>query len=433
MNRFSNSLLKTCLAFIFIWMSGYCVLAQTETLSTFGSPVEYINSNFENASPLLWEYNSDGSVFVHIPYDHERNTPNRQATHVYFQVQAKQGSDVTLFIRIDDSMYNGRKSTSAYANYRHIYISDDGIHWTTVPVEKIDQKIKVKLRMNAGVLYVASLEPYRISDLDKLLKEIENHPLVEIEPIGQTVEGRQLEMVRVGNPAAPFRVFIRARSHPWEPGGNWVVQGLIKSLLENDPDNAKYLNKYCLYIMPMANKDGVARGYTRFNSLGMDLNRNTGRPADPVLSPENHAMETWLKKMIDKGMKPQIAIDMHNHQGAEVVMYGHPNNVKSKGYESDGLITFKDYFLNLDKNCDVGQYDSNIRKFESLMCQHTWYTQPASSARDYPANAANASVPRYKVDFACVLELSNVWIGGLNKAPFASDWLLFGKKCADRK
>ena len=38
--------------------------------------------------------------------------------------------------------------------------------------------------------------------------------------------GAPLEIVRVGRPEAPYRVFLRARAHAWEPGGNWVVEGL---------------------------------------------------------------------------------------------------------------------------------------------------------------------------------------------------------------
>ena len=66
-------------------------------------------------------------------------------------------------------------------------------------------------------LYVARVEPYRLSDLDKWLKSIEAHPLVEITPIGKTVEGRGLEVIRVGNPDAPYRVFLRARRTPGSP------------------------------------------------------------------------------------------------------------------------------------------------------------------------------------------------------------------------
>ena len=182
------------------------------------SPVDYINSNFEAATPVFWEYNPDGSVVVHMLYDHERNSPNRANYHTHFQVQAKRGADVTLHILYKNDIYNGRIVTPAYALYQYYYISDDGIHWTTVPLERIENGHKIKVHMNTDVLYVANIEPYRISDLDKLLKEIKDHPLVEIEPIGTTVEGRLLEIVSVGNPSAPFRIFIRARAHPWESG-----------------------------------------------------------------------------------------------------------------------------------------------------------------------------------------------------------------------
>ena len=44
------------------------------------------------------------------------------------------------------------------------------------------------------------MEPYRLSDLDRLLDSIRSHPLVQITPIGKTAEGRDLEIVRIGNP-----------------------------------------------------------------------------------------------------------------------------------------------------------------------------------------------------------------------------------------
>src|SRR4029078_11575579 len=119
--------------------------------------------------------------------------------------------------------------------------------------------------------YVARVEPYRISDLNRWLAVIRENPLVTVTSIGQTVQGRELERVRVGNAQAPHRVFLRARAHPWESGGNWVVEGLVQRLLEREDGN-KFLNRYCVYILPMANKDGVALGMTRFNVQGRDLN-----------------------------------------------------------------------------------------------------------------------------------------------------------------
>ncbi len=142
---------------------------------------------------------------------------------------------------------------------------------------------RLKVHMNGPSLYVARLQPYRISDLEKLKADIAGDAMVEITTIGHTVEGRELEMIRVGSPDAPHRVLIRARAHPWEPGGNWVLEGLIRRLLRDDDVAQQCLATYCLYVMPMANKDGVARGRTRFNMNGKDLNRDWLQPADPTL------------------------------------------------------------------------------------------------------------------------------------------------------
>lgn len=127
-------------------------------------------------------------------------------------------------------------------------------------------------------VYVARIPPYTISNLENLKKRIGNNKLVKIYNIGLTVQKRPLEIIQLGNPGARNSIIIRARAHPWEPGGNWVVEGLINKFIT---ENSKEWQKtYCIYIMPMANKDGVALGMTRFNVLGKDLNRNWDREPD---------------------------------------------------------------------------------------------------------------------------------------------------------
>ncbi|MCZ7640123.1 MAG: M14 family zinc carboxypeptidase [Verrucomicrobia bacterium] len=104
-----------------------------------------------------------------------------------------------------------------------------------------------------------------------------------------------MDLLRLGRPDAPGRVFLRARAHPWEAGGNWVIEGLLDRLLEDSPEARRFLARYAVYTLPMANPDGVARGGTRFNLAGRDLNRDWERPADPTLAPENAALEAWLE------------------------------------------------------------------------------------------------------------------------------------------
>lgn len=363
---------------------------------------ELINTAFENASPLNWEVDADGAIIIGLTYDHERSSTNRATGHWYFQIQAKPGSDLTLVLKNFDNIWNG-KEAKPVSDDTHCYVSYDRKNWKTIPTKMTsDNSLKFHVHMEQNSLYVARLEPYHLGHLEKLITEIQDNPLVDITPIGKTVEGRQLEIIRVGKSDAPHRIFIRARAHAWEPGGNWVVQGLIRSLLQENKDTERYLEKYCLYILPMANKDAVARGRTRFNSQGMDLNRNWDKPADPVYAPENHSLESWLEDMIKKDKKPHLAIDLHNDRGGN---------------------------LHISRpNVDLEKYLANMNRFETLLYKHTWFTE-GSTGKNFrnPGTIGEGLVERYGID-AFVYELNCEWIAGLNKVPFGKDWELLGKQ-----
>src|SRR5687767_12660956 len=46
-----------------------------------------VRAGFENASPLQWDVDPDGTVNVRLLYDYERDSPNRAAGHFHFQLQ----------------------------------------------------------------------------------------------------------------------------------------------------------------------------------------------------------------------------------------------------------------------------------------------------------------------------------------------------------
>ncbi len=368
-------------------------------------PLVYINTTFENASPLFWEIGDAGEINVFLMYDHERSSPNRAAGHWHFRVEAPQGVALTIVLNNLQNIYNGRKGSPA-SDRTISYISPDGNNWRPAEMELLDgDRLKLTLQMKADQMYVARLPPYRLSDLEKLLDEIRDNRLVAIMKIGETVEGRDLRMIRVGAQDAPHRVLIRARAHPWEPGGNWVVEGMIGRLLKDDARARAYLKRYSVYIMPMANKDGVARGWTRFNAAGKDLNRNWDQPADPVHAPENHALETWIESMIAQGRKPDLMIDFHNDQGGR---------------------------LHISRpNVDLAQYLARMKRFESLLREHTWFTEGATGG-DYrnPGTIGEGLLERYGVH-ACVHELNANWIAGLEAYPDGKNWELYGQQLCE--
>jgi hypothetical protein len=369
-----------------------------------GQGLYFIDTGFENASPLWYEV--DGEVVrINLLYDHERSSPNRAAGHIHFLLHARPGSKLTLEFRNLDNVWNGQPGSVA-GELKTVTISEDGRVWRTVPTESLPgNRVRLTLEMRGPKLYVARSEPYRLSDLDRLLASIRGHRSVATSSIGKTAAGRDLEMVRIGDPSAPYRVFVRARAHPWESGSSWVAQGLIQRLLKEDETAKTFLKVFSLSILPMANKDGVARGGTRFNLHGKDLNRNWDAPADPGLAPENAALERWLEGAIAAGRRPHLAIELHNDGNGRLHISRPP----------------------------VPQLDRHLARmviFEELLRKHTWFTEGSTNAAFRNSGTlGDGWLQRYGID-AAVHEFNVNWAAGLKDYPSAAHWMTYGEKLA---
>jgi hypothetical protein len=367
--------------------------------------LEDIDCRFENASPLWYEVGSNRTVTLNLNYDHERSTVNRAAGHIHFQLHGKAGAKFTLEFQNLDNIYNGRRASVA-GEIGALVISQDGRTWKSVATRVVEnQRVLLDVEMPGPRLFVARVEPYRLSDLDAFLAKIQKHGIVKLTVIGKTVEGRNVEIVRVGDPEAAFRVFLRARAHPWESGGNWVIQGLVTRLLTGGNDAKAILKRYCVYVLPMANKDGVAHGWTRFNARGDDLNRNWDLPADALLAPENHALEDWLKQMIETGRRPHLALELHNDGNGKL----HP--ARSPGPA-------------------VEQAREQMATFERLLRKHTWFTEGSTK----PDAALVFTLPdgwlaRFGINGA-VHEFNCQWIAGLKEPPLGHHWEQYGERLA---
>ena len=365
----------------------------------------YVNTSCENASPLYWETDPNGVVHIYLVYDQERSSPNRANGHWLFEIQATPGTELTLVLHNFDNVWNGRKG-SPLDNRTIGFFSEDARTWCVVPLETTkDNCLRFRVTVRTGSLFAARLEPYRLSDLERLKERIQGRPNVDITTIGKTVEGRELEIIRIGRADAPNRVLLRARAHPWEPGGSWVVQGLIERLLGDDADARRCLGRYCVYVIPLANKDGVGRGRTRFNLFGADLNRKWDKPPDPAINPENHALETWLKSAISKGQGPQLMIDLHNDNSGK---------------------------LHISRpDIDLDDYLAKMQKLEAVLRKHTWFTEGSTTASfRNPGSIGEGLLERFGID-ACVLELNANWIAGLHDYPSAANWELFGARLCE--
>lgn len=368
------------------------------------SSLKFIDYYFENASPLNWEIKGD-TIKVSLIADYERETLNRQTDHWYFKLISKKGEKIKLTIsKTFGDIYNGNLDNSWW-NLEHgvpCYISTDRKNWSVLKTETLDNyDLFMELTIETDSVFLSRTPVYNEENLNSLKERIIDNDLVEIIPIGQTVEKIPLEIIRVGNPNAKYGILLRSRSHPWEPGGNWVIDGLIEDFLNDFTENKGWQNLFCYYIMPIANKDGVRRGMTRFNTAGRDLNRNWLEEIDPILAPENYALEMFVKELISKDKRPVLAIDFHNDS------YGNINLIKPN--EGDN------------------GYLKRMELFQNVLTENSWFANKFSvSGRiNGGGNMADGMYYRNGID-AFTYELNACYIEKLGKAPEISDWKNLG-------
>ncbi|BCS34780.1 hypothetical protein TBR22_A40060 [Luteitalea sp. TBR-22] len=362
----------------------------------------FIDTGIENASPLWYERGEDDAYRVHLLYDHERDSPNRAAGHIHFRLVGRPSARITLeFVNLDN-VWNGQPGSVA-GELTTVALSPDGQAWTTVPTDALPgNRVRVTVTLPpGGALHLARMQPYRLSDLDRLLASARRSPHAAVTTIGSTVQGRSLEVIRIGREDAPRRVFLRARAHPWEAGSSWVMHGLVERLLRDDADAARWRGQYAVYVLPMANKDGVARGGTRFNVNGKDLNRNWDRPADPALVPENAALEHWLEAMIARGRTPDLAIELHN--------------------DGRGLL-----HLSRPPVPGLDAYLARMARLEALLRARTWFTEghTEGSFRN-SGTLGDGWLERYGID-ALVHELNANRVEGRQSPTSAALWQEYG-------
>ena len=78
-------------------------------------PIEgfhFIDTSFENASPLDWDIYDSRIIHIRLLQDHERSSPNRQGGHWHFKLEAAPGSQWTIILSDGfDTIWNGRRIT----------------------------------------------------------------------------------------------------------------------------------------------------------------------------------------------------------------------------------------------------------------------------------------------------------------------------------
>ena len=266
----------------------------------------HISSAFDSGAIDVVSLNDAGDIQLKLRPDNA----SEFAQWFHFSVQGAAHQAVTLrFMNAGQSAFPG-----GWNNYR-ICVSDDRQNWYRIDTQFDGQVMSASVTPASNLMYFAYFEPYSHERHLDLIGRAAASSCVEVQHLGQTLDGRDMTLLRVTDLASLIplaqrrKVWLIARQHPGETMAEWFAEGFLERLLDDNEAAARVLRQHCVfYIVPNMNPDGAVRGNLRTNAGGANLNREWAAPTLQK-SPEVH----WVRqKMLETGV--DLFLDAHGDE-----------------------------------------------------------------------------------------------------------------------
>jgi hypothetical protein len=281
-----------------------------------GSGPITITAGFEGGCLGKIEQVSETQFRSAIPGQADHEGRNRQASWYSFRVDGARGREVTVVLTDLKGEYNYKPAPACVREDTPPVVSGDGKSWRHLDKITLNgNEATIRFTPDSDAFWVAHIEPYTASRLDRFLAEIRGAKDLKDEVFGKSVEGRDLHVLTITETAGPAPVvWLMCRQHAWETGTSFVGEGAIRYLLS--PEAAPWRRDLVFKIIPMLDPDGCAHGGVRFNRNGYDLNRNwdtadPGAAASRKLMPEICAAKELIRS--PKG----CFLTLHNQETGE--------------------------------------------------------------------------------------------------------------------
>lgn len=223
-----------------------------------------------------------------------------------FKIWSDVPTDINLVLNYDDARHR-----------YHPKISKDGAFWESISEEafEIDSTLgqaNLSLSLSSDTTWVSAQEIRDLEDYESWLRKLSAKSFVGISEIGYSHRGRPVKEVRFDHipPGTPKNVLlVLGRQHPPEiPGYDTGIYFLDE--LAGDSELAKqFRSQFVVLAYPLMNPDGVEQGHWRYNSGGVDLNRDWVN----FNQPETRAVrDAVLSFMEDSTANLVYGVDFHS-------------------------------------------------------------------------------------------------------------------------
>ncbi len=288
-----------------------------------------ISSNFDSGNIEVINAEDAGNIQLMIRKD--SNSDFLQWFHFRLQGQKNKSCVMNILNAGETSYADGWEDYRACASY-------DKKNWFRVPTDFDGKILSIKHTPEYDSVYYAYFVPYSYERHLELLGHSQLSPQCKLIPLCNTVDGRDLDLLTVGNDdGTKKKIWVIARQHPGETMAEWFMEGMIERLLdEHDPISKSLLKKAVFYIVPNMNPDGSIRGNLRSNAAGANLNREWLEPSIEK-SPEVFYVR---QKMHETGV--DLALDIH---GDESLPYNFVATCEGNPSYNENLKKLEDTFI----------------------------------------------------------------------------------------
>ena len=253
-----------------------------------------ITSNFDSGNIRVIKADACDDIQLEIKHDND----SEYFQWFHFKLHNVERSEHVLkIINAGKSAYvEGWEDYQAVASY-------DRVSWFRVPTTYDGENLTITVSPEYDSMYFAYFAPYSYERHQDLIHNAQLSPLCQLQVLGQTLDGRDMSLLRVGEPAeGKMNVWLTARQHPGETMAEWFMEGFIERLLDEDDGVARsVLNNAVFYLVPNMNPDGSVRGHLRTNAKGVNLNREW----------QNPSMENSPEVFLVANKMKEIGVDMH--------------------------------------------------------------------------------------------------------------------------
>ncbi len=275
---------------------------------------------------------------VHFDADFESGNINKvkQVDSTHYEVTTRKDIGGRWFyfrmIGVKNKKIGVTVTTSDVDRPMYSYDNKNFVRFTKEEAPYVDYFEK---KYECDTVYIAYYTPYTFSYLQSRILQWRQSPYVtSVDTIGYGKKGLPLQDIVITDPFVPssqkLQVWIHARTHPGETPGSFHFDGIVQTLLSDDPVIEYYRQKVVFHLIPFVNPEGVYYGFSRTNTDYVDLERQWAKDdstvAPEVLALRNHLKEVNSQKLIS------VFQNIHSQASSQCTFWIHTASSTSEKY-----------------------------------------------------------------------------------------------------